>query len=169
MINYKYLKFFFYSGSKEKTSSTNKECNICKQPVSPSEYLYPCTNIKCPIKVHGKCEEETRKNDRFVRNYRKCTYCRTCKECNVVMGTVHASCDLCGGAGHVPCIRRTPGQMRDQYNCRVCREKTEQRHDYTPSAATIAQQRTPAKSKVPIQTPTQEPVGARRLLFSDDR
>lgn len=109
-------------------NSRKKECNICKQQVTSSDNLYDCKNPKCPVKTHAKCEEESRKTDRFKRNFKKCGYCRTCKECNTLMGTVHASCHNCLGAVHVPCIH---GQRRDRYTCRICRDQWKHLRLYT--------------------------------------
>ncbi len=84
---------------------------------------YECPNTKCPIKIHDKCEKESRK--KFKIFYKKCEYCRTCKECNKIMKAPRhdALCLVCGGAGESKCIRQD-GQTVGNYTCKICREQS---------------------------------------------
>ena len=98
-----------------------QECCICKQRIQPSDHLFNCKNSMCTVSTHYECEYKSRERWGFVHDFGKCEHCRTCKECNTVMGRANEMCKVCVGYAHVACVRRAPGQIEGDYVCKECR------------------------------------------------
>ena len=103
------------------TQQENRECCICKLIIKPNDQLFHCRNTKCLVLTHYDCEYKSRENRRFVQDFKKCEHCRTCKECNEVMGRANVMCKVCVSYAHIACVRRVPGQIAGDYTCKKCR------------------------------------------------
>ena len=118
-----------YSVEEERTIPTvegerkKSECCICKQRLLLTDHLFQCISKKCTVKTHHECELESRSKRNFKRNFRKCEYCRTCKECGRVMGGTKNMCRSCDSYVHAECMRRVGAQRQEGYDCKDCRQK----------------------------------------------